>query len=291
MGKQDKQNKNRKQGQFALVMKRMLQNKSAVIGMSIIACMAVIAILSPWIMPYKYDAPDVLSAFSGPSKAHWFGTDDLGRDIFSRIIYGARYSLSLGLLACGFSAIVGVIFGSIAGYFGGKTDMIIMRIMDVLGAIPSTLLAVCIAATLGTGYVNCIFALGVSGVPAFARLMRASLLNVSNLEYVEAAKSINCSNPRIILKYAIPNALAPVIVQTTMGIAHSLISAAALSYIGLGIQLPTPEWGAMLSGGRNYIRDYPHLVLAPGIAIMITVLSMNLIGDALRDAMDPKLKK
>ena len=180
--------------------------------------------------------------------------------------------------------------GAIAGYFGGTTDNIVMRIMDVLQAMPGIVLAIAISATLGPGLVNCIIALSISAIPNYARMTRASILNVRKMEYLEAAASINCSNLRIIVKHVLPNALSPLIVQSTMGIAGTIMNAAMLSFIGLGVQPPTPEWGAMLSAGRGYLRDYPHLCLFPGITIMITVLSLNMLGDGLRDALDPKLK-
>lgn len=279
------------QGAFSLTVHRVLQNRGAVVGLIVFCILVLIAVLGEWIMPYDYAAMNLANTFAPPSAEHLLGTDDMGRDILSRLIYGARYSLSLGFLSCAVSTTIGLVLGAIAGFFGGKVDLIIMRILDVISAIPNILLAICISATLGNGFLNTILALGMSGIPSVARVMRASMLNVRELEYVEAAKSINCKYSRIIAVHVVPNAIAPVIVQVSLSIASSLISAASLSYIGLGIQPPTPEWGAMLSAGRAYIREYPNLTFIPGVAVLITVLCMNLIGDALRDALDPKLKK
>lgn len=252
--------------------------------------MIFLAIIAPEIMPYKIDALDLKNKLQGPSSTHWLGTDELGRDILSRLLYGSRFSLEIGIIGVLVSAGGGIVIGAIAGYFGGTTDNIVMRIMDVLQAMPGIVLAIAISATLGPGLVNCIIALSISAIPNYARMTRASILNVRKMEYLEAAASINCSNLRIIVKHVLPNALSPLIVQSTMGIAGTIMNAAMLSFIGLGVQPPTPEWGAMLSAGRGYLRDYPHLCLFPGITIMITVLSLNMLGDGLRDALDPKLK-
>lgn len=279
------------QSAFSLTIHRVLKNRGAIIGLIVFGILVLIAILGDWIMPYSYSKMDLTNAFAPPSWAHWLGTDDMGRDILSRLIYGSRYSLSIGFLSCAFSTLLGLILGAVSGFFGGKVDLIIMRVLDVIAAVPNILLAICISATLGNGFINCVLALGFSGIPSVARVMRASMLNIRELEYVEAAKSINCKYRRIIAVHVVPNAIAPVIVQVSLSIASSLISAASLSYIGLGIQPPNPEWGAMLSAGRAYIREYPNLTLIPGVAVLVTVLCMNLIGDALRDALDPKLKR
>lgn len=281
----------RKWGPFSTFMKKILRRKEAVVGATILIILALLAVLAPWICKYPYDAMDIKNAFSSPSAAHFFGTDHLGRDLLSRILYGGRYSLSVGIVSVGISAAGGLIFGSVAGYFGGRTDNLIMRFMDIFNAIPQVLLAVCISAALGTGFFKTVFAVGIGGIPNFSRVIRANILSVRQLDYVEAATSINCSNPRIIFKHVVPNALTPFLVQCTLAMANGLIVAATLSYIGLGVQPPLPEWGAMLSDARNYIRQYPYLLVCPGIFIMITVLSFNLIGDAVRDALDPKLKK
>ena len=282
--------KRRSQRPIAVTWRRLKKNKLATLGLIVILIMIFLAIIAPEIMPYKIDALDLKNKLQGPSSTHWLGTDELGRDILSRLLYGSRFSLEIGIIGVLVSAGGGIVIGAIAGYFGGTTDNIVMRIMDVLQAMPGIVLAIAISATLGPGLVNCISALSISAIPNYARMTRASILNVRKMEYLEAAASINCSNLRIIVKHVLPNALSPLIVQSTMGIAGTIMNAAMLSFIGLGVQPPTPEWGAMLSAGRGYLRDYPHLCLFPGITIMITVLSLNMLGDGLRDALDPKLK-
>jgi peptide/nickel transport system permease protein len=275
----------------ALVIRRLLKKKSAIAGIVIVLLLIFMAIFAPVLTPYSPTALDIPNSFVSPCFSHWFGTDDLGRDIWTRLLYGARYSIAIGVLSAALSTLLGMTIGSIAGYFGGRTDMIIMRIMDVFQAIPSMLLAILIAAVLGSGFVQTIVALGISGMAGIVRMSRASILSVREMEYVEAARSINCKNKRIILKYVIPNAIAPVLVNISNLVSNGVIQAAGLSYIGLGVQPPTPEWGAMLSGARNYMRLYPYMVLAPGIMICVFVLAFNLFSDALRDALDPKLKK
>ena len=219
------------------------------------------------------------------------GTDEMGRDIFSRLLYGGRASLSLGFLATIISTIIGMFIGSVVGYFGGVVDTVVMRFVDILQAIPGILLAIAISACLGSGFVNTIIALSIGGIPMTVRLLRGSIMGVRKMEYLEAAQTINCSVPRLIIKHILPNSISPIIVSVTMGIGNTILMAASLSYIGLGVQPPTPEWGAMLSAARTYMRDYPHMVLFPGLAIAIVVLSLNMLGDGLRDALDPKLKQ
>lgn len=283
-------NTQKKQSMLATTMHRLRRNKVAMAGLFIILFLVVISILAPVIAPYSYETQDIYNTFASPSAEHWFGTDNLGRDIFSRILYGGRYSLTIGVMAVAIASCIGVFIGSLAGFFGGRLDMALMRILDVFQSIPGMMMAIAVSATLGTGMINCIIALSISSIPGYARMMRATLLNIRDMEYVEAAKSVNATTPRIILRHMIPNAMAPTIVQMTMGVASSILVAASLSFVGLGVQPPSPEWGAMLSEGRNYIRDYPHLVIFPGIMIMIAVLSLNMLGDGLRDAMDPRLK-
>lgn len=272
------------------IFKRLRRNKLAMFGLIILAGLILIAALAPWIAPYGYDDQDLDKSLMKPNAENWFGTDLKGRDIFSRMIYGARVSLFVGFFAVSISVIVGGFLGAIAGYFGGRLDNMIMRCMDVLLAIPSILLAISIAASLGPGLINLMIAVGISSIPGYARLVRASTLSIRNIEYIEASKSVGASNLSIIVKHVIPNCLSPVIVQATLGVAFAILTAASLSFIGLGIKPPNPEWGAMLSSGRAYIRDYPHLTLFPGLAIMLTILALNFLGDGLRDALDPKLK-
>lgn len=276
---------------FSIFLRRMVKRKEAMIGLGLILLLAILAILAPYITRYSYSEMDLKNAFSPPSKDHLLGTDSMGRDLLSRILYGGRFSLSVGICSVAISATGGLIFGSIAGFFGGKVDNIIMRMLDIFHAIPQVLLAITISSVLGTGFFKTVLAVGIGGIPNFARTIRANILSIRGLEYVEAAESINCSYPRAIFRHVIPNAITPFIVHCTLAIAGGLIVSATLSYIGLGVQPPLPEWGAMLSDARSYVRQYPYLMICPGIFIMITVMAFNLIGDAVRDALDPKLKK
>ena len=250
----------------------------------------ILSFLCPYIFKYGYRQINVRIRYMLPCAEHPFGTDEVGRDIMVRVIYGAKYTISIGVFATFGGALMGVILGSIAGYYGGVGDSVIMRILDVFQSFPSILLAIAIAAVLGPGYWKVILACGVTGLPSYARMMRANILTVRGSEYIEAAKSINCSTFRVIAKHVIPNAISPMIVQITMGIASAGLAASSLSFLGFGVVPPTPEWGAMLSTARAYIIDYPHMVFFPGLFIMLTVLSFNLVGDALRDILDPKLR-
>ena len=280
----------KKQSEFVRVFKELRKNSTAMLGLCILLVEIVLVILAPVIAPYDYTAMDIVAAQQGPSAAHWFGTDELGRDIFSRVLYGGRYSISMGVLAVMISTTVGMTIGAIAGYFGGKVDNILMRLLDVIQSLPAMLLSIVLSAVLGPGYFNTILALSVNGMPASARMLRAQMMKVRGNEYIEAAQSINCRKFRIIVRHMIPNSFSPNIVQATMSIAHMIVMAASLSFIGLGVQPPTPEWGAMLTGARQFIRQCPHMVIFPGLAIAVTVLAVNLMGDGLRDALDPKLK-
>lgn len=282
--------RHRKEGQMTQVMRRLRKNKTAMIGLTLILLLVVAAILSPWIMPYDFSKMDIKAKYAAPSWQHIFGCDELGRDIFSRALYGARASLSLGLLASLVSTLIGVVLGSLVGYFGGWVDTVVMRLLDILQAIPGMLLSIAISAALGSGFGNTIIALSIGGVPMTVRLLRGSILTVRKQEYIEAAEKINCSRFRVITAHILPNSIAPLIVSVTMGIGNIILQAASLSYIGLGVQPPTPEWGAMLSAGKGVVMKYPHLCLFPGLCIMIVVLAFNMLGDGLRDAMDPKLK-
>jgi peptide/nickel transport system permease protein len=282
--------KHRNNSEMHRVMRQLKKNKLAMIGLVIFAIEIIVAILSPYIIPYKYNAMDMTSVQKGPSLVHLFGTDELGRDIFSRVLYGGQYSLTMGVLATFISTTVGMLIGAVSGYFGGKVDNIMMRILDVIQSLPNMLLSIVISAVLGSGFVNTIIALSVNGLPAAARMLRAQIMKERENEYIEAAVSINCSRSRIILNHLIPNSFSPNIVQATMGVASMISIAASLSFIGLGVQPPIPEWGAMLSAARQFIRQSPHMVIFPGLAIAVTVLALNLLGDGLRDALDPKLK-
>ncbi len=225
----------------------------------------------------------------GPSAEHIFGLDEFGRDMFLRMLWGIRYSLFMGMAGIAFSTLLGGLIGAVAGYYK-RLDNVLMRAMDVLLAIPSMLLATAIVAALGPGLVNVLIAISIAYVPTFARTLRASVLTVKEQEFIEAARSVGADNGRIIMRYIVPNSLAPLIVQSTLGVAGAILSIAGLSFLGLGIQPPTPEWGSMLSNARTYIRDAWHITMIPGAGIMLTILALNLVGDGLRDALDPKLK-
>lgn len=281
----------KKKSQTKDIVRRFLKNKAAVLGLFIIVLLVLCALFPSVIAPYSYDKQNLQEQFLPPSLTHLFGTDDFGRDIFSRIVYGARISLSIGLASVSFSCVIGILLGAISGYYGDVIDNLMMRLIDIVLAIPNILLAMSIVAALGTGFKNLIIAIGISAIPGYARIVRASVLSEKEKEYVEAAKSIGTSDWKIICRHIIPNCMAPIIVQATMSIATAILSAASLSFIGLGIEPPIPEWGSMLSSGRSYIRDYWYVVTFPGLAIMMTVFAFNLFGDGLRDALDPRLKR
>lgn len=273
------------------ILKQLSYNRGAVLGLIIILIEVSLALFAPIIAPYSHTKIDMTVSMQGPSMAHWFGTDDMGRDILSRLLVGARYSLGMGALGVFFALIFGTIVGSIAGYFGGKVDNLIMRALDIIQSMPAMVMVIVLSALLGPGYFNTILALAIGGVPGYARMLRAQMLQVRGSEYIEAAQSINCSKLRIIAVHLVPNSFSPLVVSATMGIASTIVSAAGLSFLGLGVQPPAPEWGAMLSSSRQFIRACPHMVIFPGLAIAITVLAINLMGDGLRDALDPKLKR
>lgn len=276
--------------QFSMVFKSLKQNKMAILGLIILVFLVLLAVFADIIAPYDYYKQDLQNAYLHPNSQHIFGTDEFGRDIFSRVIYGARISLIVGFVSVGIALLIGGLLGAVAGFYGGRIDNIIMRIMDVLLAIPQTLLAIAIVAALGAGLINLMIAVGISSIPNYARIVRASVMTIRGEEYIEAARASGTSDAKIITKHILPNCVAPVIVQVTLGIAGAILTAAGMSFIGLGIQPPVPEWGNMLSSGRDYIREYAYMTMFPGLAIIITVLSLNLLGDGLRDALDPKLK-
>ena len=283
--------KRKKESQFTQIMKRLATNKLAVAGLIVMAALILIAIAAPLIAPYGVTDQDFTYVAQGPNAKHWFGTDYMGRDIFSRCVYGARYSLALGLIASLFTAVVGNGIGIAVGYIGGKVDMVAMRICDVMSAIPGQLLAIIISSALGSGFVQTIFAMSIGGIPMSARNSRAMCLRERQMEYLEAAQSINVPKYKIMFKHMLPNVMAPALVGTTMSVGNTIMGAAGLSFIGLGIQPPTPEWGAMLTNAKHYVTQAPYMMLFPGIMIAIVVLAINLFGDGLRDAMDPRLKK
>lgn len=282
----------KKKSQMLDVWKRLCRNKTAVLGLVIFMLLVLTAVFSPIFFNYEQQIikTDYSSTLLAPCAAHPFGTDELGRDILFRVMYASTVSLSIGIVTVVVSLFFGLILGSAAGYFGGKVDMVIMRIMDIFLAVPGTLLAICIVASLGNSIPNLVIAQAVSSIPTFSRVVRGAVMTARGADYVEAAKAIGAKDATIIFHDVLPNSLAPIIVQTTLQVASVILSIAGLSFIGLGIPAPMPEWGAMLSGARAYIRDYSYMCLFPGLAIMTTILSLNLLGDGLRDALDPRLR-
>ncbi len=279
-----------KPGSLRYIWYKIRTTPTAMIGTCFIIGLFLFSFVSPFVLSNDPLAIDILNQNARPSWEHIFGCDEIGRDIFARIIYGARYTMSIGIFTTAISCIVGGLLGAIAGYFGGHTDNLIMRILDVFQSFPGILLSITISTVLGPGFSKIILALGISMIPGYARMMRASIMRIRDSEYIEAEQSINCPTYRIIARHIVPNAMSPLIVQAAMGIASAGLAASTLSFLGFGIQAPTPEWGSMLSGARNYIRNYPHLCIFPGLFIMATVVSYNMIGDTIRDALDPKLK-
>jgi len=273
--------------------RRLLKNKGAVFGMCFLILLVVVALLSGFI--YDYDTQiiqmNMKEALQPPSVAHWFGTDSLGRDIFARVLYGARYSLLIGVGSVTIGLIVGVTLGAIAGFYGGVVDQIIMRCVDVFYSIPNIMIAVVVVSLLGTSTVNLLIALCFTCATSFCRIARAAVMTIRDQEYVESAYAMGLPTWKIILKHIIPNCLSPIIVQVTLLIGTTIIAASSLSFLGIGVPSPAPEWGAMLSDGRQHMRDAAYLCVIPGLAIMMTVLALNLLGDGLRDALDPKMKK
>jgi len=283
--------KQKKQSQLKEIWRRFRKNKTAMAGFIVIVILILTAVFADVIAPEGLDDQDLQRTFQPPSLQNLMGTDNLGRDVFSRIVYGSRTSLQIGFIVVGLSLVVGVFLGSIAGYYGDKLDNIIMRGIDILLAIPSILLAIAIVSALGPGLINVMIAVGISAVPGYARVVRAAVLTIREQEFIEAARAIGGNDFRIITRHILPNCMAPVIVQSTLGMAGAILSAAGLSFIGLGVMPPSPEWGFMLSVGRRFIRDQAYLSIFPGLTIVIVVLALNMLGDGLRDALDPKLKK
>jgi peptide/nickel transport system permease protein len=283
--------------------RRLFRRRSAIVGMVILGILTFIALTAPWLAPYdpyqvligvepvqRREAPCIhLLGCPKEKPQHIMGIDGNVRDQFSRILYGARLSLMIGFATVTFAIVIGTVLGAIAGYFGGWLDNAIMRVMDVLLAFPALLLAIAIVTVLGPGLINALIAIGIVSIPAYARVVRASVLSVREMDYVAASRALGGSSFHILFRRILPNALTPLIVQGTLGIASAILDAAALSFLGLGAQPPTPEWGSMLGAERNQIFSAPHLVFFPGLAIMLTVLAFNLLGDGLRDALDPRL--
>jgi peptide/nickel transport system permease protein len=282
--------KTRKKSKLKDLWRRLKKNKLAVVGLIVLILIILAAILAPILAPHDYAAQNSKASYAGPSAAHLLGADKLGRDLLSRLIYGARASLAMGAISVAIAALIGITIGAIAGFFGGWTDNIAMRFLDIYQSIPMLLLCVTLAAILGPSLQNAIIALGVCSVPGYARLMRASVLTVREKEFIESARAVNASNTRIILQHILPNSMAPLIVEITMGIGSCILAGSLLSFVGIGVQPPTPEWGTMIAEGRNAMRQHPTLALYPGICVMLSVLACNLLGDGLRDALDPRLR-
>lgn len=269
----------------------LLEDKAAMAGLILIAFLALVAIFGPLIMPYDPNRSNLQTSFLPPSMSHWFGTDQLGRDILSRIISGARISLTVGITAVSISLSIGVVLGSIAGYRGGWIDTIIMRVMDMMLAIPSILLAIAFMAALGKGIDKAVIAIGLVSIPEYARIVRGSILSVKENDYVQAARVVGDKSGRIIFRHILPNVLSSIVVRATLGISTAVLDTAALGFLGLGVQPPQAEWGDMLGRSRSFIFSAPYTLIFPGIAITLTVLAFNLLGDGLRDALDPKARK
>ena len=281
----------RKSSQWKDVWIRLRRNKLAMVGMVIAVLLALMAIFAPFIAPYDYQVQSISERLQMPSAQHLMGTDNMGRDILSRLIFGGRISLLVSLLAVIVSLVIGGLLGAVSGYLGGKVDAVIMRLMDILMAIPGILMAVCISAALGGGVWQTALAIAVAGIAGVCRLVRGQTLTLRNQEYIEAARASGSGTLRILLSNIIPNCLAPIIVNTTMSIGGNIMMISALSFVGLGVQPPIPEWGAILNSGREYVSTFWPLITFPGIAIALTMFGFNVFGDGLRDALDPKLKQ
>lgn len=283
----------KKRSQIAEVWRRLKKNRMAMFGLFIIVLLLLMCIFADVLFDYNdvVIKQNIKERMQPPSGAHLFGTDEFGRDILARIVHGARMSLAVGVVAVSLSLLIGGTLGAVAGYYGGVLDNVIMRIMDIFLAVPSLLLSMTIVAALGPSIINLMIAIAISSCPSYARIVRSSVLTVKDQEFVEAARCIGARDWQIILFQIIPNCMAPIIVQATLKVAGAILSTSSLSFLGLGIKPPRPEWGNMLSGGRAYLRDAWYITMFPGLAIMITILALNLFGDGLRDALDPKLKQ
>lgn len=276
----------------SVALRKLAHHRSSQIGFLLCGSFALMALLAPWLAPYSYKKLDLINRLMPPGGGgHWLGTDNLGRDLLSRLIYGSRVSLAVGIFSVSISMLVGVPLGALAGYAAGWVDALIMRAMDLLLAFPSILLAIAIVTVIGNDLSNAMIAVGVVGIPVFARITRASVISVKELEYVQAARTIGCSPGRILMVHILPNCTNPLIVQASLSLGTSVLDAAGLSFLGLGARPPTPEWGTMLGDTYRYYDQAPWLVIGPGVAILAMVLGFNLLGDGLRDALDPKTKE
>ncbi|QKY70574.1 ABC transporter permease [Lentibacillus sp. CBA3610] len=270
---------------------KLSKNKSALVGGYLIIILIIIAIVGPFLTTFDPVEPDYGAKLEGPSAEHWFGTDNHGRDIFTRIIHGLSITMTIGFFSTLLGGVTGVLVGIVSGYYGGKVDAVIMRLMDILLAFPGILLALALVSILGANTQNVILAVAISAIPTFARIVRGSTLATKNLEYIDAMKALGASDARIIFKHILPNISSPIIVQASLYIATAVLSASGLSFLGMGAQPPSPELGAILSDGRDYMWDAGHIALFPGLVIMLIVLAFNVLGDGMRDALDPKMNK
>ncbi len=271
-------------------MKRAFREPRIIFGVSFIVALCLIAILAPYIVPYDPLEIYPTETLQPPSSSHWFGTDNLGRDVFSRVLYGTRYSLALGLIAIAISGALGALLGLVAGYAGGKTDAIIMRLVDVGLAFPSVLLALLVISIVGPGLPSIVLAIGISSTPPFVRIVRGSVLVIKEMTFVEAARAVGVGRRRIILRHILPEVFAPALTMATLGLANAIFSASSLSFLGFGARPPTPEWGVLVSSARHQLRAAWWISTFSGLAIMISVLAINVLGDGLRDILDPKLR-
>lgn len=269
-------------------LKRFARHKGALIGLGIVALLVFLALAAQWIAPYDPNKTNLRLRGASPSMTHWFGNDDIGRDILSRIMYGARVALMVGILSTTIAVTIGVLVGATAGYFGGWVDFVLSRLIDTLMAFPILALLLTLSALLGPSLRNVIIIVGVTFWASYARVIRAEVLSLRERDYVLAARASGAGDGRIILRHIVPNAIGPVIILASLAVGGVIIFESALSFLGMGISRPTPSWGTMLSDGRDHIRNYPHIAIAPGLAIALTVLAFNLIGDGLRDALDPR---
>ncbi len=287
-----KRKKVKKRSQLKSIWFQFKKNKLAMFGLFIFMVLVMIAVFSGFFLDYETQVigQNMKERLRSPSAQHLFGTDEYGRDVFARIIWGTRISLFVGLFTVALAMSTGTIIGALAGYYGGRADNVLMRIMDVFLAMPGTILAVAIVGALGPGIVNVLLAMSICRIPQFARIVRSSIISIRGQEFVEAAKACGTKDRRIILRHILPNAIGPIVVQATLHMATTILGVAGLSFIGLGIEAPIPEWGSMLSAAKSQMRYQPYLMIFPGVAIMIAVLSLNLIGDGLRDALDPRMK-
>lgn len=290
MIEQSKTERKKPKGALREAFEGILRNRTALVGLVMLSILAFVGVFAPLLAPYDPIQPTMRERLTPPSAKHWFGQDEMGRDILSRVIYGARISLTIGIVAVGVGMILGVPWGLLSGFYGGKLDLISQRLLDILLAFPAIILVILVVTVLGRGLWNAMIVIGITQVPRYARVVRGSVLALRDTEYVQAARALGASDIRILARHILPNILGPVVVLGTLYTASAILTAAGLGFLGLGAQAPTPEWGAMLSRAREYLRVAPHVSLFPGLAIFFSVIGFNLLGDGLRDAIDPRLR-